>query len=130
MKQELAGFALVLIASLAAATTPGCTTGGPAGHMDFSREVNQIRPGTPQSVVRTRLGAPEKSDSGTVPALPTATGPEGVLYSYGIRAGTPFKHWFYQRGDTHYHVYLVPAISGRDDYEVLTVRANAAKASP
>jgi hypothetical protein len=128
MKNPLAPLALLL--GLFTFAAPGCTTGGPAGHMDFSREINQIRPGTPESVVRDRLGAPEKSEKGTVPAMPTAVGSEAVLYTYGVRAGTPYKHWFYQRSDTHYHVYLVPTISGRDDYEVLTVRANSAKAAP
>ena len=112
------------------AVSPGCTSGGPAGHMDFSREINQIQPGTPESVVRDRLGNPQRERRGTVPAMPAATGAEAALYSYGVRAGTRFKHWFYSRGDTHYHVYLVPSISGRDEWEVLTVRANAAKASP
>ena len=129
MKNPLAPPAL-LFATLTLAALSGCTTGGPAAHMDFSREFNQIRPGTPESVVRDRLGAPEKSDRGTVPAMPTAVGSEAVLYTYGVRAGTPYKHWFYQRTDTHYHVYLVPSIAGRDDYEVLTVRANSAKAAP
>ena len=128
MKNPLAPLALLL--GLVTFAAPGCTTGGPAGHTDFSREINQIRPGTPESVVRDRLGAPEKSEKGTVPAMPTAVGPGAVLYTYGVRAGTPYKHWFYERGDTHYHVYLVPTISGRDEYEVLTVRANSAKASP
>jgi hypothetical protein len=130
MKHPLATPALLLTVSLTALAAPGCTSGGPGGHMDFSREVNQIRPGTPESVVRDRLGGPEREERGTVPAMPAATGAEAVLYSYGVRAGTRFKHWFYSRGDTHYHVYLVPSISGRDDWEVLTVRANDADASP
>lgn len=115
---------------LMGAISPGCASGGPGSHMDFSREVNQIRPGTPESVVRDRLGNPEREDRGTVPAMPAATGAEAALYSYGVRAGTRFKHWFYSRGGTHYHVYLVPTISGRDDWEVLMVRANDADASP
>ena len=130
MKHPIATLALLLTSSLTALAAPGCTSGGPSSHMDFSREINQIRPGTPESVVRDRLGAPEKSESGTVPAMPAAVGPDATLYAYGVRAGTPYKHWFYSRADTHYHVYLVPTIRGRDDWEVLTVRANLAKASP
>jgi hypothetical protein len=130
MKHPLATPALLLTVCLTALAAPGCTSGGPASHMDFSREVNQIQPGTPASVVRDRLGNPEKQESGTVPAIPAATGAEAALYSYGVRPGTRYKHWFYSRGDTHYHVYLVPTIAGRDEYEVLTIRANSAKASP
>ena len=130
MKHPLATPAVLLTVCLAALAAPGCTSGGPASHMDFSREVNQIRPGTPESVVRDRLGKPEREERGTVPAMPAATGAEATLYAYGVHAGTRFKHWFYQRGDTHYHVYLIPSISGRDEWEVLTVRANDKDASP
>jgi hypothetical protein len=130
MKHPLATLAVFLTGCLTALAAPGCASGGPAGHRDFSREVNQLRPGTPQSVVRDRLGGPEREERGTVPALPPPRGAEAVLYSYGVRAGTPFKHWFYSRGDTHYHVYLVPTITGRDEWEVLAVRANDADASP
>ena len=130
MKHPLATLALLLTGCLTALALPGCTSGGPASHMDFSREVNQLQPGTPESVVRDRLGKPEREEKGTVPSMPVAKGAEATLYSYGVRPGTQFKHWFYSRGDTHYHVYLVPTITGRDEWEVLTVRANDAKASP
>jgi hypothetical protein len=123
--------ALVAVALLAAA---GC---GPRESRDragarveanppktegFLTKVNAIRPGTPMPLVREELGKPDEVRHGRVAVRPEP-GPAENLTRV-VPAGTPYEHWVYKRGDSHFHVFFARGTRGGDvDWEVVAVRS-------
>lgn len=118
----IAGPAALLLA-VGLAALAGCGGGGgPKATTDFRTSANKIRPGMTQSQVRDELGKPDKEFDGVVqvgnPADPSA-------WIVGrAPAGSRYERWFYDRGDTHYHVYFGRSVTRPGRYEVVNVRAN------
>ena len=103
----------------------GCASSGPPTRIEFSREVDKVRPGMSQSEVRSRLGDPDRRREGTISLHPDPL-PAANLAAYAP-LGTPYREWDYKRADSRYHVFFVPDAS-RGGWQVLTVKANPAGA--
>ena len=124
--------------------TAGCRVVKDAHELALMRRANEItmaahravfqslREGMTQSQVRAALGNPDRVTKGVVEWNPPP-GPAVALMGV-VRVGTPYEDWFYDGGDTHYHVFLGPpgsaTGSNKGEWEVLTTpRASPASAA-
>jgi hypothetical protein len=110
----------------------GCAHGHAHSGVEFTRSIDKVRPGMTQSQVRAALGNPDHVTKGVVEWNPPP-GPSVAMMGV-VRVGTPYEDWFYDGGDTHYHVFLGPpgsaGVSNKGEWEVLTTpRASPASAA-
>jgi len=114
------------------ASSTGCANNHARSGGEFTRTIDKIRPGMTQAQVRAALGSPDRVTKGVVEWNPPP-GPSVALMGV-VRVGTPYEDWFYNGGDTHYHVFFGPggSVSGSNagQWEVLTTpRASPASAA-
>ena len=122
---------LVGVAGLAASFSGGCANesdSAPAAGVgsrrtpstsDFKRAVNQLQPGTPKTTVVRELGQPDERINGVAGVQRPGPQPPAT-----INAGSRYEQWVYLRGDSEYHIFLGPGLTGSSQWEVHAVAAN------
>lgn len=122
----------ITCAAVLCGLSAGCASSRARSGGDFTKSIDKVRPGMTQSQVRSALGGPDRVTKGVVEWNPPP-GPSVALMGV-VQVGTPYEDWFYDGGDTHYHVFFGPpgsvSSSKPGELEVLTTpRASPASAA-